>query len=315
MHVADKRVLIKGASQFIWTEIPQPVRLAAATSITYRVSLPGAPIQDGDAFALVDENGPSQDSTIATAASEGAESLDIQDAANLETRPGYPYLITDAVSGESFVVHASSVDTDADPMYLREPLPKAVAVSSLIAGHYAGVDLDTAETADAGVGYVEWRAITDTMGGGDEEIRWLTPFEIVERVNPTYTLTATALTTQSPLAKQLRRDNDGDYTEIIDAAWRRYVRPALLAKQIRPENIGSPGELEPVHIAAVELLLVESTPSLPPDARQERKAAFVEAMDLALQGRDLWVLPESTQEPTAPQAGEVRPWITQQVFR
>ena len=110
----------------------------------------------------------------------------------------------------------------------------------------------------------------------------------------------------------MRGDSDEDFGETIDAAWRRFVLPSLLAKGIRSELFVSRTELEPVHIAACEHFLTLTSPDQA--LREELRRAYSVALDLALSSTTLWI-DDADQNLQMPDPNAPRAWSHQVVTR
>lgn len=205
---------------------------------------------------------------------------------------GRRYLLSPADGSEPFVVEA---DEDAGAtLRLREPLPKDIGAGSTIDGITMGVDVTT--TTFIGDGLVEWKA---TVLG--RATRWLTPFRIVYR-NTTWRLLGTELVMLSPYAAKARPDDDDDYSRCIEAAWTRYVAPALEARHLRTERIVSWAQLNAVHVSAVEMHLAK-TYERDPAMRAEKERDFASALSRALESVETWFAPEEpTPSPPDPEA-------------
>lgn len=283
--------VIKGQPATVYSYPPRPETPNSA--VTYRIGTPQAALDPDGAFAAVTTSEmDSVITTVATAASAGDTSIDLT-AANTVTVRGHKYLIVDGTTGTPILVTASASDSTSDPMRLAEPLPIALAAGSTVRGHYVSVDLTAQQTADVGDIVIEWQAsFTEGLSGEEETtIRWFTYARIVER-SGLYTLNADTLTRSSPFAKQHQLDNDGDFSEAIDAAWRLHIRPALLAQKIREEQILNHEEVEPAHIAAVELYLA-GVPSVSQEVRSEKRRELDSQLSLLFSSRDLWVATSS----------------------
>jgi hypothetical protein len=168
-------------------------------------------------------------------------------------------------------------------MTMKQPLPRPVHAGCFIHSRAARVAITDVMTAEAGEGVAVW---TTSVSGG--EIRkWSQRLRVVQRVGA-YTLTGERLTRLSPYAAARRPDTDGTYEEIVDAAWHRYLGPALAIRGVMPEQINTWAVIEPAHVAAVEMLLANSYDA-DSEMREEKRAAFTEAVRQALDNQGLWV--------------------------
>jgi hypothetical protein len=279
-----------------------PILAQASGTPTVRIGTPASGLDYSAAAtnATVD----SVSTTTNAAASEGSDSVALAGAVALVK--GRRYLFTDATSGEVIPAIAQKGGS-LSTFYAAEPFPRALASGSSLKGYFLSVALTADQTASSGPAIAEWTA---TLNGVSET--WRESFRIVKS-DGLYTLTSATLTDSSPYAKRMRGDTDEDYSEAIDAAWRRYVLPAIYAKGLRPERIASRELLEPVHIAAVEHFLAQQSEE-DGDKRAEKRTEYGEALTLVLNSHELWVNPESedvaTPDPTAP-----REWTTVMVTR
>lgn len=254
-----------------------PILAQATGTPTVRIGTPAVSMPDAGSNATVD--------SFSTTLSAGADAGDTEmTIASATTVRGRGYLVTPA-NGEVFAVTAAKSATGTT-MYLEEPLPVAVPVNATVSGWRISIALTADQTAELGAAIAEWTAVL----GGVTEV-WAAPFRIVERAGD-YTLNGDTLTRSSPYARHRKLDNDSNYSEAIDAAWRLFIRPALLGQKIRPEMILSQQELEPAHIAAVEHYLAQA---LEDDAtkREEMKRALADALATLWQSRELWVTDET----------------------
>jgi hypothetical protein len=219
---------------------------------------------------------------------------------------GVRYLIT-TTTGEVFPVECALTDGDATTLQLADPLPMDVASGSTISGWRITRALSASHTTSIGRGVAWWTA---TLGGISEE--WSTEFRIVER-DGSYSLSHDTLVDSSPYIINRRPDADDDYSETIDAAWRRFMLPAILAKGLRPERIVSRQLLEPAHIAACELYVASAYES-DIQVRAEKKQDFREQLELVLNASELWVTDEA-QNLSPPDPEAARPFLITRTTR
>ncbi len=220
---------------------------------------------------------------------------------------GRQYVAT-STTGDVFVIESAS-DGESDTLYLTEPLPTALLTGSTIEGFRISIALTAPQTASiASAAVVEWTATLD----GVSEV-WADNFEIVPRVGG-YTLDTVSLMKSSPFCKRLQVDADNDFTEMIDAAWRRFVEPALLAKGIKPHLFVSRTELEPAHIAACEHFAAQGQIDGATETREEKRREWAAALDLVLSSTSLWI-DDSAQQLAPPDPGAARPWTWSRVER
>lgn len=271
-----------------------PVLAQATGTPTARIGTPAIPVPDAGSNATVD--------SLSTDVSGDAAAGDTEIAVTSATWVrGRKYLAT-STTGDVFPIVSAS-DGASDTLYLAEPLPTQLLTGSTIVGYRISIALTADQTAEIGeTCIVEWTA---TLGGTVE--KWMDDFAIVDRVG-SYTLDSPTLLQSSPLSRRLQSDGDNDFSETIDAAWRRYLEPALLAKGIRPHLFVSRKELEPAHIAACEYFLVQQ--SIDPGTnslREEAKRDLNEALSLVLNSDSLWI-DTSAQDLTPPDPDAPRPW-------
>ncbi len=275
-----------------------PVLAQATGTPTVRVGTPAVGLPDDYVSATVD----SVSTALTADADEGDTSLTVTSATFVK---GRRYLLT-ATTGEVIPVTCSKSATGTT-LLLADPLPLPMLTNSTVLGWRLSVALLAEQTASIGSCVAEWRAV---LGGVTEA--WADSFRVVER-DGTYHLTGDLLVSSSPYATRLRPDADGDFSELIDAAWRRYLLPALLAKGLRQEQFVSRAELDAAHIAACEYFLSQQYEE---DAtrREERKREYNESLTLVLASETLWVTPSSeTLSPPDPSAP--RPWMVCEVSR
>jgi hypothetical protein len=266
-----------------------PPFLGVVDDATVRVGTPATPLPTTYSAATLDAT-----FTATTAsASEGDTTISVGSLATCST--ARRYMVGTAGNGgagddaiEVEVQAHASVTNGA--VTLSEPLPRDIPSGALFVSNRLTVDLDAGDTAAIGVVVADWTA---TIGGVVHN--FTTEALIVER-DATYTLTPTTLTQSSPYCKQRRPDSDDDFTEMIDAAWRRYVEPALLAKALRPERIVHGRFIESAHIAACEYFLAQQ---FDPEREATFKQGWTDALARVLANPDLWVV-SPVEDLTAP---------------
>lgn len=289
--------ILKDSTSPLWT---YPPVLAQATSATARIRTPAFDLPDVGSSATVDSTA----ADVTADALEGAIELAVDSTAWMR---GRRYIAT-STTGDKFPILAAT-DGTSDTLDLQEPIPSALLTNSTIEGYRISIALTADQTAELGTAcLVEWTAVI-----GGQTYTWTDDFAIVAR-DAAYTLDAITLVQSSPFARRLKPDADRDFSETIDAAWRRYVQPALLAKGIRPHLFISRAELEPAHIAAVEHFLAQDGDSVPQDVRDEKRREYQEALTLALNSESLWIEDEAQNLPPPAPDGP-RPWTVTLVTR
>jgi hypothetical protein len=211
---------------------------------------------------------------------------------------GRQYLLG-LTTGEVFVVVAKKGGTSTT-VRLAEPLPCAALSGATLKGYAVSAALSSAQTAQIGEGLALW-SVVFVAGMAVFESQ----FRIVRRI-PRYTLTSSSLTTGWPILHTLRPSTDEDFTETLQAVWDNRLLPALAARGIRPEDVFSPDQLEPVHGTMIVHHLLAGDPA--------RDGAFVDraeetarqALETALSGKDFWV-DAAAEEEAAPRDEDAPP--------
>lgn len=274
------------------TVVGYPPELAQATDVTARIMTPATPLPTSGTAGTVD----SVSTATNAAAKRGATSLSLAGAVSLVR--GRRYVVVDATTGSRVAVEALVTGSSA-ALKLASPLPCDIASGSAVTGWAVTAALTAGEVGDTpGRGLVLWDA---TIGG--VSVRWAQDLRVVRR-RVAYSLTASDVEQLSPYASTMRPAADADWTESLWAAWSLYMVPAMLAKGAAPERVISWEALNPWHIAALEWHLAATTPEQDPDVRQQKKAAMVEARDLALASIRFWLdssddLAPPTEDPNA----------------
>lgn len=296
--MSQPQKVIKGSTETI--ETYPPILAQATGTPTARIGTPSVSIPTTGSTATVD----SLSTDVSGDALAGRTEISVTSATWVR---GRKYIAT-STTGQVFPI-ISAQSGASTTLYLQEPLPTALLTGSTIVGYRLSIALTTAQTANIGDQcVVEWTAII----GGVSHV-WMDDFAIVYRVGE-YTLDHIALTRSSPFCKRLQQDSDADFSEMIDAAWRRYVQPALLAKGIRPELFVSRTVLEPAHIAACEHLAAQSAIDGDAQMREEKRREWSQALDLVLNSETLWI-DHTDQSLTPPNPEAARSWTATQVFR
>ncbi len=277
-----------------------PVYAQATGQPTARIGTPAVSMPTSGSNATVD----SLSTDVSGDAAEGDTEIEVTSAAWQRARR----YVAESTTGAVFPIISGSSGA-ADTLYLQEPLPTPLATGSTIKGYRLSIALTAEQTASIGNACViEWTAILDGVSH-----TWAEDFAIVER-DGEYTLDHITLTRSSPFCKRLQADSDPDFSEMIDAAWRRYVKPALLAKRIRPELFVSREELEPAHIAACEHLAAQSSQDMDSQVRDEKRREYSQALDLVLASDSLWI-DSTAQQLTQPDPSAPRIWSSTMVLR
>ncbi len=277
-----------------------PVLAQATGTPTARIGTASVPLPDAGSNATVD--------SVSTEVSGDAYAGRVEVAVDSATWVRGRQYIAESTTGDLFPIMAST-DGAADTLYLKEPLPTALLTDSTIKGYRISIALTALQTADIGDQcVVEWTA---TLNG--VTMTWSETFEVVAR-DGAYTLNAVTLSQSSPFCRRMGGDTDPDFSEMIDAAWRRYVKPALLAKGIRPGLFISRDELEPAHIAACEHFAAQNAIDMPADVREEKRREWAQALDLVLSSTTLWI-DTAAQDLTPPDPEAPREWAMTTVWR
>lgn len=277
-----------------------PPVFAQASAATARVRTPTFELPDDGVAAAVD----SLSTTIDADADAGEVSLTVASATWVR---GRRYVATSTID-ERVVLLAGTSGADTT-LSLQEPLPTQLQATSTIKGMRISLALtapQTAELSEACV--VEWTATLDGV-----EHTWSDDFAIVER-NQTYLLDSVKLTQSSPFCRRMQSDADADFSEMIEAAWSRYVELPLLAKGIKPDLIISRSELVPVHIAACEHFAAQSSLDIEQATRDEKKEELNSALSMVLNSTSLWI-DDTSQALTPPEPTKVRLYNTTIVSR
>ncbi|MGB1373640.1 MAG: hypothetical protein ACPG6R_11000 [Aequoribacter sp.] len=247
----------------------------APSSATVRVQTPAQGMQSSD-----DAEAMTVDSVSAStnaAASAGDTSLSF--ASDPTATVGRAYLLVDATTGEK--IHVECRKSGAT-FYLANPLPIDIASGSVLDGLAMTHALTTTETRDAGNGL----AIVNAMINGIE-VEFFHQFLVVGR-GTAYTLTGAKLVELYPDIVRHKPSNEGGWTEVIKAAWVKYVRPSLLTRGYRTERIVSWGDLEPWHAAACMWHAIGLNPASDPEDRDRVKDEMKMLAGNTLQSVNFW---------------------------
>jgi hypothetical protein len=296
---AQEQQIVQGQAA---TLVSYPPRLAKASAATARVSTPSLDMPAVGVAATVD----SLSATTVQTALRGSTTLLLSAAASFVR--GRQYVVIDAITGARVVIESTATGS-TDTVKLASPLPIDIEGGSSVVGYACTFALTSGEVGtEIGRCVVAWEATID-----GEAIAWAQDARVVRRL-VNHAITATDIEKWSPYAVQLKPNGDDDWTETIGAAWARYMLPALLAKGVQPERIVSWEVLTPWHIAAIEMHIATVTPEPDINVRAEKKAALVEARDLALQSMRFWV--DSADDLSKPQdSTEPQPWAITYVSR
>ncbi len=273
--MATEQHILKDSTQSVIGYPPQYARgLGKISAVTHQVRTPSTDFTTA-AAATYD----TVDTTLSSAAAEGATSVVVASATNITA--GREYIIgLNASANEPMVVRVASIS--GTTIYLDEPLPYAAASADLFFGWQVSHALLAAETDTEGEGLVIWNA---TIGG--ETVTWEDQFRIV-RQGVGYTLNATRLTELMPMVRPLQEPQDGTYEETIRAAWEMYLVPRLTGRGLRPQRIHSWSYLEPWHAMACAYHLVRNSRRADSDELERWKAELATAADDALGAVDFW---------------------------
>lgn len=278
MDSTIQRVL-KDSTETIWTY--PPILAVASGTPTARIGTQAEGLPTSGSNATVD----SVSTTLSADADAGDTRLTVASATWVK---GRKYLIT-ATTGEIVPVESLTSGTGTT-LDIAEPLPVACASGSTVKGYRISIALTATQTASIGRSVVEWTASLDGVSK-----TWADYFEVVE-FDAGYTLDAATLLASSPYCALKRPDSDADFREMIDAAYRRHIEVALMAKGLSPARLVSRRLLESVHIAACELFLAQQFED-DQTIRDEKRRDFADQLSLVLNSRDLWVSEDQTLNP------------------
>lgn len=269
------------------TLVSYPPVLAQPTSAELRYYTPSTRNQDeGDEVAAtVDE----LSAEVSTDAEAGAVELALEAAADFVRGRRY---VLELPNGIRLDVVAAKGGASAT-LYLERPLLLAVPAGSTVKGFAVTYALTADDTRHRGEGLALFAAVI-----GGETHRWPHAFRVVER-SRLYTLTPDKLVAHSNLSERLRDPTDETLWDLIESAWVRYLRPALVEKQLKPERIVTPEELEPAHIAACELV---ATRDFTTDTviREEAWTEFARSLRSVMASAELWYDASDSTTPTRP---------------
>ncbi len=189
------------------------------------------------------------------------------------------YLFTDSTTGAKFRARCRLTGA---ALQLSEPLPMALGAASAIDGIAVTHALTTAETATAGRANT---IVNATINGVDVE--WFHQFRVVARqVN--YTINAETLRNLEPDIERHQPAGDDDWSDVIQAAWDKFVYPDMARRGYRPERIVSWSLLEPWHASACLYHVIASNPNAEPDDKDRAKDMLHYHAENALQSIDTW---------------------------
>lgn len=282
---AQEQQLIQGQAG---TLVSYPPILAQPTSVVARVSGPTLTMPAVGVAGVVDTVA----TTTSTVAIRGATTIAL--ASPIALVRGRQYLVVDSTTGARIVVESTETGT-LSSLVMQSPLPVEVAAGAAVLGYavlfaISAVDVGT----NLGRGVASWEA---TIGG--KIVAWAQDWRVVRRL-VAFNLTGNDVEQMSPYATTMRPANDNDWTESLRTSWWLHVAPALAAKGIGSERIISWEVLNPWHLAALEYHLAVSTPDPDASIREEKKAALIEARDLALQSFRFWTDIADNLTPPAP---------------
>ncbi len=246
------------------------------TAASVRVQTPQIALPDTPSAATVD----SASKTTNGATVEGSTVFNLA-AGGTDPAGGSKYII-DALNGTPrFTVTVSRFDSNK--AYLKDPLPQTVPNNSTLTGYRVARTLTAQEVKQEGQAIARW-LVTDASGVAHV---WDQPFLIVN-TQTNYTLTSDSLMRAYPIAERLHAPSDDNMTELIETAWRDYLRPDLEAKQIRANQIKSWERLEAAHAAACVYHLILTDERQDPIYVETWRNTYAHQMDLLVAGREFW---------------------------
>lgn len=284
-NTAQEQQLIQGQAG---TLVSYPPELAQPTSCAARVAGPSLAAGLVAVAGVVD----SVSGVVADVTPRGMSAIEL--AAPVAVVRGRRYLVVDSTTGARIVVESTETKT-TDIVVLQSPLPVEVAAGALFLGYACTFPLTSSQVGiTLGRGGCTWEA---TIAG--RVVAWAQDWRVARRA-VAYSLTATDVDQMSSYAKGMKPAGDDDWTESLRTSWWLYVAPALAAKGVAVERIVSWEVLNPWHLAALEHHLATTIPEAEADIRAEKKAAMVEARDLALSSFRMWIDDSDTMTPADP---------------
>lgn len=278
-----------------------PERLTRpATAATFRASTPAVKMPDATAAIACTRDEVS--TVVLCEAKRGADVLEVVDTAGIVA--GRRYLVKS--QGAAQVVEA--IESDFSTVRLDKPLLAAAHAEATLEGLAVFCPLTADQTADIGQGF----AICIMQIAG-EAVRVESTFRVEASVYQ-YALTAAELVTSAPEVRQMRDRTDETLASVIRTSWDRYVRPALAARKMIEDRIGTPRALNPAHIEAC-LLSLHRLARADLEVVRDQEQRFDRKLAEALVSADLWYRQDGTiEDPPAANDG-VRPWTFTRLSR
>lgn len=236
--------------------------------------------------------------TVQGAHAEGAVSVTLAGAVTVVA--GRRYLITDGTTGQEVVVVAVRGGS-LSVLSLAEPLPCDIASGSAVAGIAITVALTAAQTANAGAGYVLFRAVI-----GSVTREWEEAFRVVRRMT-SIALTPVALTQTYPVVRKLASAADTTLEEAIRAAWDVVVSPSLAARGVLDEDVMTDDVVLPMHAAAVVLHLARQWPQASAEYIQRLEQSYEQAKQTTWDRIDFATASQDSETPETPEPGSQGP--------
>lgn len=241
-----------------------------------RVQTPSVALPDAYSAATID----AASKTVNGSHAEGTNHLTLSHGGTDPTN-GRKYIIDTLDGSPKFTVTVTRFDSHV--AYLQDPLPKTVPSNSTLQGYQVRRTLTAEEVKLEGQGIARWQ-VTDAAGVAHV---WDEPFLVVNS-QTNYTLTADSLVRSYPIAERLHAPGDDNMIELIETAWRDYVRPDLEAKQIRANQIKSWERVEAPHAAACVYHLVLTDERQDPVFVEQWRNVYAHQMDLLFASREFW---------------------------
>lgn len=219
--------------------------------------------------------------TVGSTAAEGATSITLSPIGLGALTAGNKYIVETRDGEPNFVIKLSRI-VSSTVVETQDPLPQDIPASSTIRGFKASYELETAQVKGVGQAIARWRVEDRDRVRYD----WDDPFLIVN-VATNYNLTSEALERIYPQVQRLRPD-DLSLNELIDVAWKNYVRPDLEGKGLKANQIKSWERLDAPHAAACVYHLILTDERMASDFRDDWRTVYAHQMDLLFASVRFW---------------------------
>tara|TARA_R100001230_G_C5686948_1_gene196932 strand:- start:2255 stop:3148 length:894 start_codon:yes stop_codon:yes gene_type:complete len=245
-----------------------------------RVQTPAVAMPDESTWTLATFDNVSR--SVAGSSDEGTFRISLNPlGAGGSISPGYQYVVEPADNNPNFVITVARV-VSTTLLEVQDPLPQNVPTGSFIYGIRASVELEPEQVKNVGQCIARWRVEDRDRRRYD----WDQPFLIVN-THTNYSLNSSTLERMYPMVQRLRPD-DTQLEELIETAWRNYVRPDIEGKGMKSNQIKSWERLEPAHGAACVLHLVLTDERQDPEYRETWRTEYAHQMDLLFAGVRFW---------------------------